>query len=303
MKQTWQKLADFLHTANLIPLVVLVSTYHYYHALRSHDPLLVALPIALFVDLLHYRTVQQAVRCGERLWQITAVFTTLMAFGLQWMFYNLPTDEVPLPWWQTVLFASLVPVGLAIMAWHHQVQEQEKTTDWQTRIAQAEQQTVVATQEAEIERQKTAEWQTRATQMQNQLQEMQADAERERSRANEVQAQAVKVQRQFESVQQELAQMQERMTEVQTRFSRVQTEADTERGRANHLQQEVERLQTQQEVWSSVAQAWHSLNPEVQTLALFNAHLLTAEDSAQRLGVHVTTIRRRAKQLNGVGEV
>jgi hypothetical protein len=92
MAKWWQKFADFLHTANLIPLVVVVSTYHYYQALRSHDPLLVSLPIALFIDLLHFRTVQRAVKSGESAWKITAVFTTLMAFGLQWIFYSQPGE-------------------------------------------------------------------------------------------------------------------------------------------------------------------------------------------------------------------
>ena len=102
----WQWFADFLHTANLIPLVVLVSGYHYFQALRSHDPVLVAVPIALFVDLLQYRTVHRAVRSGEGVWKITAVFTTLMAFALQWIFYNQPGEGETLLWWQVILFAS-----------------------------------------------------------------------------------------------------------------------------------------------------------------------------------------------------
>lgn len=99
MAKWWQRFADFLHTANLIPLVIVVSTYHYYQALRSHDPLLVSLPIALFIDLLHFRTVQRAVKSGEGAWKVTAVFTTLMAFGLQWIFYNQPGESDPLVWW------------------------------------------------------------------------------------------------------------------------------------------------------------------------------------------------------------
>jgi hypothetical protein len=140
MMNGWQRFADFLHKANLIPLVVVVSTYHYYQALRTHDPFWVALPIALFVDLLHFRTVQQAVRTGEGTWKVTAVFTTLMAFGLQWIFYSRPAEGDPLIWWQVLLFASIVPVGLAIMAWHHQRQEQETIIDWQALIAEAQQQ-------------------------------------------------------------------------------------------------------------------------------------------------------------------
>ena len=138
MNQLWQRIADFLHRANLIPLVVIVSAYHYFQALRSHDPLLVAIPIALFVDLLHFRTVQRAVRVNQMAWKFTAVLTTAIAFGLQWIFYSQPTNEAVLPTWQAVLFASIVPVGLAIMAWHHESRARDVAVDWQTEIEAAQ---------------------------------------------------------------------------------------------------------------------------------------------------------------------
>ncbi len=138
MNQLWKRFADFLHQANLIPLVVIVSTYHYYQALRSHDPLLVAMPIALFVDLLHFRTVQRAVRANQFVWKLTALLTTAIAFGLQWIFYNQPTAGTALPGWQVVLFASIVPVGLAIMAWHHEARAQDTATNWQIKVEDAQ---------------------------------------------------------------------------------------------------------------------------------------------------------------------
>lgn len=139
--------------------------------------------------------------------------------------------------------------------------------------------------------------------MQTQMNQAQADADVERSGAKEIQTRAEEMQQRFEEVQNELVQVQARANEMQTNFNQVQAEAATECERADKAQKVVEQLQGQMADWASIAQAWHSLNPEVQTLALFNARLLTAEDSAQRLGVHVTTIRRKAKQLNGVGEV
>jgi len=63
----WQKFADFLHTANLIPLVVVVSAYHYNQALRSHDPFLVSLPIALFIDLLQCARTGHSYQRGKSL--------------------------------------------------------------------------------------------------------------------------------------------------------------------------------------------------------------------------------------------
>ncbi|HFE65765.1 MAG TPA: hypothetical protein ENJ93_00760 [Chloroflexi bacterium] len=258
MDNWWQKLADFLHTANLIPLVVLVSTFHYYQALRSHDPLFVALPIALFVDLLHFRTVRQAVKSGARMWQLTAVSTTLMAFGLQWIFYNQPGESEFLVWWQVILFASIVPVGLAIMAWHHQWQEQEIVTDWQALIAAAQQ---------------------RAEKMQQE-----AAAEHERAEA---------MQKEAEAVRERAAAMQTQLTAAQTQASEVQSQLEQVQKRTAQMQARLDKMQT-------AHKAWQTLNREMQTLALFNAQLLTAKDAADQLGVHVTTIRRKAKQLNGV---
>ncbi|NKQ35414.1 MAG: hypothetical protein HF973_07330 [Chloroflexi bacterium] len=59
-------------------------------------------------------------------------------------------------------------------------------------------------------------------------------------------------------------------------------------------------MQSQLDKMQTAHKAWQTLNREMQTLALFNAQLLTAKDAADQLGVHVTTVRRRAKQLNGV---
>ena len=255
----WQKLADFLHTANLIPLVIVVSTYHYYQALRSHDPFLVSLPIALFIDLLHFRTVQRAVKSGEGAWKVTAVFTTLMAFGLQWIFYNQPGEGETLIWWQVILFASIVPVGLAIMAWHHQRQEQEQVTDWQQLITDAQHRAEQMQQEAAAEHERAAQ--------------MQREAETERTRAAAMQTQ--------------LATVQVQAVEMQNQLEQVQTEANRWHTRVNEMQ--------------TIGKAWQTLNPEMQTLALFNAQMLTAQDAAEQLGVHVTTVRRKAKQLNGTG--
>jgi hypothetical protein len=138
MMKLWQKLSHFLHDANLIPLVVVASCYHYFQALNTHDPVLVAVTIALFLDLLHYRTVQWAVKTQAASWWLMAAFTTSLAFGLQWIFYSQPGADGVLPVWQRLLFASIVPVGLGIMAWHHQQRQAEQVVDWQQQMVQAQ---------------------------------------------------------------------------------------------------------------------------------------------------------------------
>ena len=50
----------------------------------------------------------------------------------------------------------------------------------------------------------------------------------------------------------------------------------------------------------SIDKAWQGLNAEMQALALFNAQLLSARDAAVQLGVHESTVRRKARQLNGM---
>jgi capsule polysaccharide export protein KpsE/RkpR len=182
----------------------------------------------------------------------------VLAFGLQWMFYSQPGEDGVLVWWQAILFASIVPVGLAIMAWHHQWQEQEIVTDWQALIAEVQQRAEEKQQEAAAEHERA--------------EAMQREAEAERQRADEMQGQLIGVQTQADA--------------VQTQFEQVQAEAS--------------RMQTKLDEMQAVDKAWQALNPEMQTLALFNARLLTAKDAAEQMGVHITTVRRRARQLNGV---
>ena len=245
MTKWWQQFAKFLHTANLIPLVVIISTYHYYQALRSHDPMLIAIPMALFVDLLHFRTVQRAVQTKKTMWQLTAVFTTSLAFGLQWMFYSQPGEDGTLIWWQTILFASIVPIGLAIMAWHHEQQEEEQIVDWQAVIAEAQQQAAEMQAEAEAERGRATEMKTRAEAEQERAEKMQRQAEGEQARATQMQTRAEAEQHRADEMQARAEREQSRATEMQTRAEVAQAEADAERSRAEEMQTQRSQMQTE----------------------------------------------------------
>lgn len=309
MVKWWQRFADFLHTANLIPLVVLVSSYHYFQALRSHDPILVAVPIALFVDLLQYRTVHRAVRSGESTWKLTAVFTTLMAFALQWIFYNQPGEGETLLGWQVILFASIVPVGLAIMAWHHHQQEQEQVTDWQQQIVEGQRRAERMQQEAAAEQARAAQMQQEAEAERRRASEAQTQAEEAQARAEEVQIQlaearqeAAAARERAEQRQQEAKTEREQAAALQSQLTEVQVEAGEMRSRLEQALAEAAQMQIALDEKQAIGRAWQTLNPEMQTLALFSAQLLTAQAAAEKLNVHVTTIRRKAKQLNGVGE-
>lgn len=191
----WDWLSKFLHRADLMPLVVVVSVYHYFQALKSHDPLFVALPIALFIDLLHYRSVQRAVKSSQVGWWVAAVVTTAAAFGLQWMFYARAGESgVTLVWWQAVIFASIVPVGLAIWAWLQLSVESDQVTDWQAEIAAAQ-------KLAEEAQKASATAKAEALAAQKSAQEAQARADRAQKMAETAQAEAGRWQRQAEAAQ------------------------------------------------------------------------------------------------------
>ena len=60
MTKTWVRIAEFFETGDLVPFAVIISIYHYYKALEpAGDPVWVAIPVALFVDLVHFRTVRR----------------------------------------------------------------------------------------------------------------------------------------------------------------------------------------------------------------------------------------------------
>jgi hypothetical protein len=316
MRFLWQSLADFLHSANLIPLVILVSSYHYYRALRSHDPVLVAVPIALFLDLLHFRTVRRAVRSGERAWRIAAVFTTLLAFGLQWIFYHQPGAGEPLAPWQAFLFASIVPVGLVIMAWHHEETARAQVVDWKGQIAAAQEEAKTAQEEAAAARedaaaaQKDAETARReATTAQAEAKQVQAKLAAAQRDATEAQAKLAAAQEEATTAQARAAEMEGRATAAQADVARVgaalaAAQRDAEEGRAELTAVQAELAAARQDAQrlATVQGAWAGLSDEVQTLARYNARLLTAKEAAAQLDVHVSTVRRKAKKLNGAAK-
>ena len=181
-----------------MPLVVVVSVFHYYQALKSHDPLFVALPIALFIDLLHYRSVQRAVKSSQVGWMVAAVVTTAAAFGLQWMFY---ADGGDLPGWKVVIFASIVPVGLAIWAWLQLSMDSDQVTDWQAQIA--------AAQKAAEEAQKVATTaKAEALTAQKLAQEAQTKADRAQTEAADWQRKALAAQAEAEKWQKQVGEWQ-----------------------------------------------------------------------------------------------
>jgi hypothetical protein len=111
------KLTEFIHRLNLLPLLIVVSVYHYYQALALHDPIWVAAPFAVGLDLTHYTVVRRAAHTRAWQWMLTGVPTTLIVFSLQYFFYAAtPTGGEALSTYQALIFASVVPLCITILA-------------------------------------------------------------------------------------------------------------------------------------------------------------------------------------------
>ncbi len=119
-KISWKSLANFFEHGDLVPLAVIISTYHYFYALQSAGDKWIAIPVALLIDMLHFRTVRLAV--AVRSWVATgiAVATTFMAIGYHFLFYSIEVDT----WYLVVLYALPMPLGIAILAWQQESQKE-----------------------------------------------------------------------------------------------------------------------------------------------------------------------------------
>jgi hypothetical protein len=111
------KLSDLIHRLNLLPLLIVVSVYHYYQALSLHDPLPVAAAFAVGLDLTHYTVIRRAAHTRSWQWVLTGIPTTLIVFSLQYFFYAAtPAGGQALSTYQALIFASVVPLCITILA-------------------------------------------------------------------------------------------------------------------------------------------------------------------------------------------
>ncbi|MEM9773635.1 MAG: hypothetical protein AAF902_03585 [Chloroflexota bacterium] len=302
LKKLWNNLSDFLHNAQLIPFIVAVSGYHYFQVLGSHDKPWTAAPTAIFLDLLHYRTVQQAVETKKPIWIVGAVLTTVVAYLFQFIFYARPGQGGEfLPIWQQLLFASVVPVGIAYMVMHHHENGQK----------------VESTLQADYE-----SAQDELSETQNQLNQIQAELAKLKETQTETQTQLNTAQADLRSTQAELSQTQTELKSTQVNLSKTQTNFTDAQDQIEELKQtQVELNQTQVDLSLaqenlSKAQAeieelraiqniWGQLNPPTQAMAKLAAGVLTL-DEAERAVAEAggtssrETIRRTAKKMNGV---
>ena len=261
----WNNLGEFLHQARLIPFIIAVSGYHYFQVLKTHDEVFTAWPVAIFLDLLHYRTVQQAVETRKPLWIIAAVLTTGVAYAFQFIFYSGPGHSgETLPFWQQLLFASVVPIGIAFMVWHHHENEQKVESTLQADFDQSQKD--------------AGELQVKIEELEQKIEAQIKVSEAAQVAADNAQEEAKRLQLLNEGLHKDAGELQKQIEGLQ--------------GQLQELQEDFTQLQ-------KIERLWQQLNPQTQLAAQASLGLITIADAAAELAVSTDTVRRTMKRING----
>ena len=106
-RAVWGGVVWLFEKSDIIPPLIIVSSWHYAGALRGHDPAFVAVILGVLIDLGHYRAVKSYLRAlNGRRFAVMAVFTAMTAY-YHWL------------WYRDYLLAAGVPlliIGLALLS-------------------------------------------------------------------------------------------------------------------------------------------------------------------------------------------
>lgn len=309
LKKLWNNLSDFLHNAQLIPFIVAVSGYHYFQVLGSHDKPWTAAPTAIFLDLLHYRTVQQAVETKKPIWIIGAVLTTVVAYLFQFIFYARPGQGGEfLPLWQQLLFASVVPVGIAYMVMHHHENGQKVKSTLQADYESAqnelsETQNQLDQIQAELAKLKEtqAETQTQLNTAQANFKSTQAELSQTQTELNEAQNEFTSAQNDLKTAQNEFSSAQDKLEEAQTQFNSAQHELEETQAQLTSAHSELREAKEKLAELFELETVWNKLNGQTKASARVAAGVWTVDQAVNESGAARSTIQRHAKKMNGVG--
>lgn len=130
----FRSLLNWLEHGDLVPLIVLVSAWHYSVILSAHDHTVAAIAIGTLVDLGHYRWTKAAVRYLGNDWKeklgrwFMVLIMSAIALNYQQRFYN--------DWWLSVP----MPLLIASLAWLNQKdsKSQQKASKSEKVVANAE---------------------------------------------------------------------------------------------------------------------------------------------------------------------
>lgn len=114
--QRYESLTEWLENLRILPLVLVISGVHYSNVLWEHDGPILAILVAIILDVTHFGSLKQVVTATtwkSRLgWGFGSVLLTAWAFALQYQFYadgwELKLDAV--------IYAGLIPLLMVITA-------------------------------------------------------------------------------------------------------------------------------------------------------------------------------------------
>lgn len=120
MTKLWRAAVTWFETGDLVPLLVIISAWHYAAVLANKDAWPVAIAIGLLVDLGHYRVVRVAVRYqGDSGWQRLARWAIAVSMTAVSLNYHQRYYE---DWW----LSAPLPLLIAALAWLQQVEPKAK---------------------------------------------------------------------------------------------------------------------------------------------------------------------------------
>lgn len=131
---TCRAVLNWLEHGDLVPLIILVSAWHYSVILSEHDHVIAAVSIGTLVDLGHYRWTKAAVRYPGDNWKekygrwAMVLIMSAIALNYQQRFYN--------DWWLSIP----MPLLIASLAWLNQKdsKSQQKPAKSERQVANTE---------------------------------------------------------------------------------------------------------------------------------------------------------------------
>ena len=305
----WNWLSHFLHNAQLIPLVVVVEGYHYYVVLSSHDRAWAAIPLALFLDLLHFRTIQQAIETKKVGWIIGAVLSTAVTYAFQFIFYSSPgQDGHVLELWKQLLFAAVVPFGIVFMVWHHYENKHKVIRDGLAELK-------VSRAENDVLQDELEKIQDELELKQGELKGSRADLKVSQDELDLRRDELERIQDKLELIQGELKLNQDELKvshdELETSRHELrlsQNDLDVSQREFKMSRDELEKMRNELDVsqnelaeLKAVSAAWSVMNLRTQLAAQVKAKQVSMEEAAERAGVSLATMKREVVRINGSG--
>ncbi len=122
LEKSLKQISRFFEYGDLVPFAVLISSYNYAMALTAWgEAVIIAIAQGILIDMLHFRTVRQAVRSKTIASTFVAILTTVLSFGVHLLFYAYDAEtgmwNLSIP---AIGLALSLPVAIPVLAWLNQ---------------------------------------------------------------------------------------------------------------------------------------------------------------------------------------